>query len=122
MKRSKIFVTSDSIDYILIVIYFVETVSVHVVVLVKGKLLCKEEGGILDHTGKVVRMEERYEIKESELSKQMCKTEYEEKLKQRWKRVRGGGKSGLGLVRQFWRLERNCAGQGEYGRNEKKSE
>ena len=43
MKRSKIFVTSDSIDYILIVIYFVETVNVRVVVLVKGKLLCKEK-------------------------------------------------------------------------------
>ena len=30
----------------------------------------------------MVRLEERYEIKVSELSKVTCKTEYEEKLKQ----------------------------------------
>ena len=35
-------------------------------------------------------MEERYEIKVSELRKVTCKTEYGEMLKQRWKRVRGG--------------------------------
>ena len=34
-------------------------------------------------------MEERYEIKVSELSKVTCKTEYEEMLKQRWERYRG---------------------------------
>ena len=40
--------------------------------------------------GKMVRMEERYEIKVglSEISKVICKTEYEEKLKERWNRVR----------------------------------
>ena len=38
---------------------------------------------------RVVRIEERYEIKVSELSKVTYKTEYEEKIKQRWERVRG---------------------------------
>ena len=55
-----------------------------------------QEGGISDHhlvvakiiclrrwTGKVVRMEERYEIKISELSKITCKTACENNLKQR---------------------------------------
>ena len=34
-------------------------------------------------------MEEKYEIKVSELRKVPCKTEYEDKLSQRWERVRG---------------------------------
>ena len=59
-------------------------------------------GGISDHhlaiakirflkgwTGRVLNMEEKCEIKVRELSKVMCKNEYEDKLKQRWKRVRG---------------------------------
>ena len=35
-----------------------------------------------------VRMEERYEIKLSQLSRVTCKTEYEDKLKQRREKVR----------------------------------
>ena len=34
-------------------------------------------------------MEERYEIKVSELRKATCKLKYEDKLNQRWERVRG---------------------------------
>ena len=34
-------------------------------------------------------MEERYKMSISELSKVTCKTEYEEKLKQNWERLRG---------------------------------
>ena len=37
----------------------------------------------------MVRMEERYEIKVSELSKFTCNIEYKYKLKQRQERVRG---------------------------------
>ena len=57
-------------------------------------------GEILDHhlvieklrwSRKVVNMEERYEIKVSELRKVMCKTEYENKLNLRRERVREGG-------------------------------
>ena len=60
------------------------------------------QGGISDHhlvvakvrclrrwPGRVVRVEERYEIKVRELRKMTCKTEYKEKLKQRWERARG---------------------------------
>ena len=58
-------------------------------------------GGISDHhlviakirclkrcTGRMVNMEEQYEIKVSELRKVTCKTEYEDQLNQRWERVR----------------------------------
>ena len=34
-------------------------------------------------------MEESYEMRVCELRKVMCKDEYEDKLKQRWERVRG---------------------------------
>ena len=58
-------------------------------------------------TGRVVNMEERYEIKINELRKVTCKTEYKDKLKKRWKRVRGKylrvwKKNGEGLRRQSW--------------------
>ena len=53
-------------------------------------------------------MEARNEIKVLELNMVMCETEYEEKLKQRWERLRGevvGGWRGSGVDkgRQFWR-------------------
>ena len=70
-------------------------------------------GGILDHhlviagirclkrwTGRVVNMEERYEIKVTELKKVTCKTEYEDKLNQRWEKLRGKGVRG---VKEEWR-------------------
>ena len=38
-------------------------------------------------TGRMVRVKERYEINVSELRKVTCKTEYKEKLKQRWEMV-----------------------------------
>ena len=40
--------------------------------------------------GRVINMEEMYEIEVRELRKMMCKTEYEEKLKQRWGGSWGG--------------------------------
>ena len=54
-------------------------------------------------------MEERYEIKVSELRRATCKTVYEDRLNQRLDRVRGevvGGwwrRNGEGLRRQSWR-------------------
>ena len=64
-------------------------------------VLQEAERGISDHhlmiikmrslsrwTGRMVNMEDRYEIKVSELRKVICKTEYEDKMKQRWERVR----------------------------------
>ena len=39
-------------------------------------------------TGRGVNIEERYEIKISELRMVTCKIEYEDKLNQRWERVR----------------------------------
>ena len=60
--------------------------------------------GILDHhlviakirdlkrwTRRKVSMEERYEIKVSELREVTCKIEYEDKFNQRWEMVKGGG-------------------------------
>ena len=40
-------------------------------------------------TGRGECMEERYEIKISELRKVTCKAEYEDTLNQRWERVEG---------------------------------
>ena len=67
-------------------------------------------------------MEERYEIKISELRRATCKTEYEDRLNQRWERVReevvgGGGwrRNGEGLRRKSWKWERKCVGQGKLG-------
>ena len=61
-------------------------------------------------TGRVINIKERYEVKVNELRKVTRKSEYEEKLKQRWERVRGelkermiclyGGGQG---VRKIWR-------------------
>ena len=58
---------------------------------------------------KVLRMEERYEIYVSELSKvkQMRATEGSS---------RGLRRSGVGLCRQFRRWESKCVGQGELGK------
>ena len=72
-------------------------------------------------TGRGVRREERYEIKVSELRRETCKIEYEDKLNQRWERVRGevvGGwrRNGEGLRRQSWRWERKRVGQGNLGK------
>ena len=73
-------------------------------------------------TGRVVNMEERYEMKERELRKVTCKTEYEEKLKQRVGECTAGSSPGGGwnrngecLRRQTWKWERKCVGQREKG-------
>ena len=52
--------------------------------LVIGKIRCLKRW-----TRRRVNMEESYEIMVSELRKVTCKTKYENKLNQRWKRVRG---------------------------------
>ena len=69
-------------------------------------------------------MEEGYEIKVSELSKMTCKTEYEEKLKQRCESVLGGGDwSGVGLgVGNFGGRRRSLWEKEDQGRNEEKRE
>ena len=48
----------------------------------------------------MVNMEERYEIKVSELRKVTCKIEYEDKLNQQWERVRGKYSGGM---KEEWR-------------------
>ena len=66
-------------------------------------------------------MKESYEIKVSKLSKLMCKTAYEVKLKQRWEMVRGEvferWRSGVNLGRQIWRWEKKYVVQGEIGKD-----
>ena len=69
---------------------------------------------------KVVRVEKRYEIKVSELSKMTCKTEYEQNLKERLREGTRGSSMGVKEEwtrgRQFWRWERKCVGQRELGK------
>ena len=73
-------------------------------------------------TGRVVNMEERYEIKISELRKVTYKTEYEDKLNQRWERVKGEvvrvrwKRNEEGLRKKSWRWEKKCVGQGKSGK------
>ena len=58
--------------------------------------------------GREMRMEEKYVIKVIEVNTVKCKIEKEEKMKQKWEKLRGvivgrggGRKSRLGLCRQF---------------------
>ena len=64
-------------------------------------------------------MEERYEIKVSELRKPTFKIKYQDN--QRWERVwgevvEGWRRKGEGLRRQSWRWEKKCVGQGKLGK------
>ena len=66
-------------------------------------------------------MEERYEIKVSKLRKITCKTEYEDKLNQRWERVRDEAAGEIeGSRRQSWKWKRNCVGKGKLGKGRSK--